>query len=106
MAANRELVELLSTVAAARAEQPGDDLNSALIAARDDGGDRLGRHEFIGTLLLMIIAGHETTLNLVTNASRLCRQQCGHCRYGSARTRAPPRAEAGHRTRCCRPRLI
>ncbi|WP_330481261.1 cytochrome P450 [Streptomyces sp. NBC_01544] len=73
MAANRELVELLSTVAAARAEQPGDDLTSALIAARDDGGDRLGRHELIGTLLLMIIAGHETTLNLVTNAVRaLC----------------------------------
>ena len=73
MAANRELVELLSAVAAARAEQPGDDLTSALIAARDDGGDRLGRHELIGTLLLMIIAGHETTLNLVTNAVRaLC----------------------------------
>ncbi|MET8536717.1 cytochrome P450 [Streptomyces sp. NPDC005065] len=73
VAANRELVELLSTVAAARAEQPGDDLTSALIAARDDGGDRLGRHELIGTLLLMIIAGHETTLNLVTNAVRaLC----------------------------------
>ncbi|MFE5110692.1 cytochrome P450 [Streptomyces sp. NPDC056663] len=73
MAANRELVELLSTVAAARAEQPGDDLTSALIAARDDGGDRLGPHELIGTLLLMIIAGHETTLNLVTNAVRaLC----------------------------------
>ncbi|MFD5062882.1 cytochrome P450 [Streptomyces sp. NPDC058394] len=73
MAANRELVELLNTVAAARAEQPGDDLTSALIAARDDGGDRLGRHELIGTLLLMIIAGHETTLNLVTNAVRaLC----------------------------------
>ncbi|MFB6703922.1 cytochrome P450 [Streptomyces sp. NPDC056333] len=73
MAANRELVELLSTVAEARAEQPGDDLTSALIAARDDGGDRLGRHELIGTLLLMIIAGHETTLNLVTNAVRaLC----------------------------------
>lgn len=73
MAANRELVELLSTVAAARAEQPGDDLTSALITARDDGGDRLGRHELIGTLLLMIIAGHETTLNLVTNAVRaLC----------------------------------
>ncbi|MDF6040630.1 cytochrome P450 [Streptomyces sp. JH14] len=73
MAANRELVELLSAVAAARAEQPGDDLTSALIAARDGGGDRLGPHELIGTLLLMIIAGHETTLNLVTNAVRaLC----------------------------------
>ncbi|MDV9201595.1 cytochrome P450 family protein [Streptomyces sp. Wh19] len=73
MAANRELVALLGTVAAARAERPGDDLTSALIAARDEGGGRLGQHELIGTLLLLIIAGHETTLNLITNAVRaLC----------------------------------
>lgn len=87
MAANRELVELLSAVAAARAEQPGDDLTSALITARDGGGDRLGPHELIGTLLLMIIAGHETTLNLVTNAVRaLCthRDQLDLVTTGSA----------------------
>ncbi|WP_371096484.1 cytochrome P450 family protein [Streptomyces sanglieri] len=73
MAANRELVALLGAVAAARAERPGDDLTSALIAARDEGGGRLGQHELIGTLLLLIIAGHETTLNLITNAVRaLC----------------------------------
>lgn len=73
MAANRELVALLGAVAAARAEQPGDDLTSALIAARDEGGGRLGQHELIGTLLLMIVAGHETTLNLIGNAVRaLC----------------------------------
>ncbi|MFD0341087.1 cytochrome P450 [Streptomyces sp. NPDC127117] len=73
MAANRELVALLAAVAAARAERPGDDLTSALIAARDEGGGRLGQHELIGTLLLLIIAGHETTLNLITNAVRaLC----------------------------------
>lgn len=73
MAANRELVALLGAVAAARAERPGDDLTSALIAARDEGGGRLGQQELIGTLLLLIIAGHETTLNLITNAVRaLC----------------------------------
>ncbi|WP_369149220.1 cytochrome P450 [Streptomyces sp. R44] len=73
VAANRELVELLASIAAAKAAAPGDDLTSALIAARDEGGDRLSQPELIGTLLLMIIAGHETTLNLVTNAVRaLC----------------------------------
>ncbi|MEU0395107.1 cytochrome P450 [Streptomyces sp. NPDC006208] len=73
MAANREMVEVLSAVAASRAGSPGDDLTSALIAAREEGGDRLGPHELIGTLMLMIIAGHETTLNLITNAVRaLC----------------------------------
>ncbi|MGW6416835.1 cytochrome P450 family protein [Streptomyces sp. NPDC055055] len=73
VAVNRELVDLLASVAAARAADPGDDLISALIAARDEGGDRLSQPELLGTLVLMIIAGHETTLNLVTNAVRaLC----------------------------------
>ncbi|BAC69018.2 cytochrome [Streptomyces avermitilis] len=87
IAANRELVAVLSTVAAARAERPGDDLTSALIAARDEGGDRLSQQELIGTLVLMIIAGHETTLNLITNAVRaLCgnRDQLELVRKGDA----------------------
>lgn len=75
MDANRELVAVLGTVAATRMENPGDDLTSALIAAREEDGDRLSRHELIGTLLLMIIAGHETTLNLITNAVRAV---CAH----------------------------
>ncbi|WP_338678107.1 cytochrome P450 [Streptomyces sp. SCSIO 30461] len=73
IAANRELVAVLTAVATARMADPGDDLTSALIAAREEDGDRLSEHELIGTLLLMIIAGHETTLNLITNAVRaLC----------------------------------
>ncbi|MER6996756.1 cytochrome P450 [Streptomyces sp. NPDC000410] len=73
MAANKDMVELLGTIAAARTADPGDDLTSALIAAREEDGDRLSPPELIGTLLLMVIAGHETTLNLITNAVRaLC----------------------------------
>ena len=73
MAANREMVEILSAVAAARAADPGDDLTSAMIAAREESGDRFTPQELIGTLMLTIIAGHETTLNLITNAVRaLC----------------------------------
>ncbi|MER8046723.1 cytochrome P450 [Streptomyces sp. NPDC094032] len=73
MAAVRELVELLGTIAAARRAVPGDDLTSALIAAREDGDDRLTEAELIGTMRLMLVAGHETTLNLITNAVRaLC----------------------------------
>ncbi|MFD3579071.1 cytochrome P450 [Streptomyces sp. NPDC058644] len=73
MAANREMVEVLGAVAADRAASPGDDLTTALIAAREENGDRLSPHELIGTLMLTIIAGHETTLNLITNAVRaLC----------------------------------
>ncbi|MFC8509532.1 cytochrome P450 [Streptomyces sp. NPDC057411] len=73
MAAVHELVELLRTIAATRRADPGDDLTSALIAARDSDGDRLSEAELIGTMRLMLVAGHETTLNLVTNAVRaLC----------------------------------
>ncbi|KUN05972.1 cytochrome [Streptomyces yokosukanensis] len=87
IAANRELVAILAEIAAAKAAAPADDLTSALIAARDEGGDRLGDQELIGTLLLMIIAGHETTLNLITNAVRaLCahRDQLDLVRAGKA----------------------
>ncbi|MGW8781966.1 cytochrome P450 family protein [Streptomyces sp. NPDC055796] len=73
MAAVRELVELMGTIAATRREAPGEDLTSALIAAREDDGDRLSEAELIGTMRLMLVAGHETTLNLIGNAVRaLC----------------------------------
>ncbi|MFJ5289406.1 cytochrome P450 [Streptomyces sp. NPDC088348] len=73
VAANQEMAAVLAEVAAARRERPGDDLTSALITAREEDGDRLSEPELIGTLLLMIVAGHETTLNLVVNAVRaLC----------------------------------
>ncbi|MFP3989607.1 cytochrome P450 [Streptomyces sp. E11-3] len=87
MAANRDMVEVLGAVAAARAKEPGDDLTTALIAAREENGDRLSPHELIGTLMLTIIAGHETTLNLITNAVRaLCthRDQLALVRSGQA----------------------
>ncbi|MDX3224441.1 cytochrome P450 [Streptomyces sp. ME19-01-6] len=92
LAANREMPAILAQVVAARLRSPGDDLTSALIAARDvrdgeENGDRLSEEELIGTLLLMIIAGHETTLNLITNAVRaLCahRDQLELVRSGKA----------------------
>ncbi|MEU1791280.1 cytochrome P450 [Streptomyces sparsogenes] len=87
LAANREMLAVLGKVAAARLRSPGDDLTSALIAAREENGDRLSEEELIGTLLLMIVAGHETTLNLITNAVRaLCahRDQLELVRTGKA----------------------
>ncbi|MFI8265464.1 cytochrome P450 [Streptomyces sp. NPDC085665] len=87
MAAVRELVELMGTIAAARREAPGDDLTSALIAAREEDGDRLSEAELIGTMRLMLVAGHETTLNLIGNAVRaLCthRDQLALVREGKA----------------------
>ncbi|MGW3073576.1 cytochrome P450 family protein [Kitasatospora sp. NPDC001132] len=69
VAAQRGLNALLAKVVAAKRAEPGDDLTSDLIAVRDE-GDRLSEAELVGTLLLMLVAGHETTLNLITNAVR------------------------------------
>jgi cytochrome P450 len=49
--------------------QPGDDLLSALIAARDDDGSRLSEDELESTVLTLLRAGYITVLGLVTNAA-------------------------------------
>lgn len=64
-----EMYRLLGELVAAKRAEPGDDMTSALIAARDDEGDtRLSEQELLDTLLLVISAGHETTVNLLDNA--------------------------------------
>lgn len=60
---------LMGELVAVRREDPGDDLASALISARDeDGASGLSELELIDTLILMIGAGHETTVNLLDHA--------------------------------------
>ncbi|MER5639762.1 cytochrome P450 [Kitasatospora sp. NPDC002227] len=69
-AATREgLYALLGSVVAAKRADPQDDLTTALIAARE-ADDRLSEHELVGTMLQLLVAGHETTLNLITSAVR------------------------------------
>src|SRR5207302_303879 len=51
---------------AARGRAPGDDLLSALITVRDS-GDSLTERELIAMMLLLIVAGHETTMNLIAS---------------------------------------
>ncbi|MEU9061844.1 cytochrome P450 [Streptomyces sp. NPDC048430] len=65
-----EQYQLLARVVAGRRREPGDDLTSALIAARAADPDSLSEEELVGTLLLMLSAGQETTLSLITNAVR------------------------------------
>jgi cytochrome P450 len=47
-------------------QAPADDLLSGLIAARD-GGDRLSEDELTSMIFLLLAAGHETTVSLITN---------------------------------------
>ena len=46
---------------------PGDDILTGLIEARDDHGDQLTEDEIVGMVFLLIIAGFETTVHLITN---------------------------------------
>ncbi|MER5293049.1 cytochrome P450 [Streptomyces pharetrae] len=46
---------------------PGDDLLSALIETTTEDGDRLSSEELRGMAYLLLLAGHETTVNLITN---------------------------------------
>lgn len=66
----RDIYLLLNRVVRQRQKHPGEDLTSALLAAREHDPDALTEDELVGTLLLMLSAGHETTLSLIVNATR------------------------------------
>ncbi|MBF6133016.1 cytochrome P450 [Nocardia otitidiscaviarum] len=63
-----ELYRILGELIAYKRETPGDDMTSVLITARDEDGSTLGEQELVDTLLLVITAGHETTINLLDQA--------------------------------------
>jgi cytochrome P450 len=64
----QELAALLAELVGTRRATPADDLTSALIAARDEDNGSLDDAELVGTLLLMLGGGHETTANLIDHA--------------------------------------
>ncbi|MEV0413692.1 cytochrome P450 [Streptomyces sp. NPDC050448] len=68
--AHQKLGEYLTELVEAKAEDPGEDLLSALIRTRDEDGDALSSEELIGMAFLLLIAGHETTVNLISNGTR------------------------------------
>lgn len=66
-AALAQLIPYLLSVIEDRRRHPGDDLLSSLIAVEED-GDALGIEELISFVVLLYIAGHETTVNLIGNS--------------------------------------
>ncbi len=59
---------------AARRPEPRDDLLSDLVAILDAGDGRLSDSELLGNLTLLLIAGFETTTNLLGNGLRIILQ--------------------------------
>jgi cytochrome P450 len=66
--ADSELSEIAAEMIAWKRRNPADDLLTALINAEDD-GDVLNDDELISQTLLLYIAGHETTVNLISGGT-------------------------------------
>lgn len=64
--ATREMTALLRGIVAERRVEPRDDLVSALITAESEDG-ALDEEELIAMCILLLVAGHETTVNLIGN---------------------------------------
>ncbi|GGS09043.1 cytochrome P450 [Micromonospora fulviviridis] len=62
-----ELRDYFTDLVAARRRAPADDLTTALVQAHDGDGDRLSGDELLSNLVVLLVAGFETTTNLLGN---------------------------------------
>jgi cytochrome P450 len=67
--AGERMFELIAEAVGVKRRHPADDLLSGLILAEED-GDVLSTDELIDQVVLLYVAGHETTVNLVGNGLR------------------------------------
>ena len=73
LAAKDELRRYLAEAIKQRSANPADDLISALVTARDE-SDALSENELLAFVVLLLLAGNETTTNLIGNGLlALCR---------------------------------
>ena len=63
-----EMKDYLRRLAVSCRAEPQDDLMTALVQAEDQ-GDRLTEEEMLATCLTLMVAGHETTTNLIANGT-------------------------------------
>lgn len=64
--ASTEMATYLGELVQRKRAAPGEDLLSELVHASDD-GDRLSEVELVSMAFLLLVAGHETTVNLIGN---------------------------------------
>jgi cytochrome P450 len=63
-----QLERILQRLVDLRRVQPGDDLITGLVQA-EEAGDRLSQQELLAMVFLLLLAGHETTVNLIGNGT-------------------------------------
>jgi len=66
--ARQALTDYFRGLIAERRASPRADMLSALIAA-EEAGDKLSEQELMATCILLLVAGHETTVNLIGNGT-------------------------------------
>ncbi|RKN22072.1 cytochrome P450 [Micromonospora musae] len=66
-AAALKLNQYLAALIEHKRSEPGDDLLSALIAVQNQEDGQLTQAELLGTAVLLVVAGHDTTVNLLAN---------------------------------------
>lgn len=64
--ASLEIRQYMAELIAAHRENPGKDLLSAMVTDHDPGAP-MDEEDLVSTAVLLLIAGHETTVNLITN---------------------------------------
>ncbi|AAZ56835.1 putative cytochrome P450 [Thermobifida fusca YX] len=69
LATREALVQFYTELMERKKANPSDDLTTALLQANEN-GDRMTDEEVLGTLQIVVAAGHETTVNLLTNTVR------------------------------------
>ncbi len=65
--ANKEMTDYLRPLVDERRQNPASDLISALVQAEEE-GSKLTVDELMANLVLLLVAGHETTVNLIGNS--------------------------------------
>ncbi len=95
-AAGTAMYRYFTELIAAKRAAPADDLLSALIDARDS-DDPLDERELMAMLFLLLVAGHETTANLIATGTLALLDEPGRARPAARRSRACCRA----RSRSC-----
>ncbi|SFN69589.1 hypothetical protein SAMN05216207_101970 [Pseudonocardia ammonioxydans] len=65
----RAAVDHVHALIDARRAEPADDLITALVQAQDEDGDRLSDREMVTMIFALVMAGHETTAHLISNAT-------------------------------------
>lgn len=86
-----EFVQYFNALIEERRGTPRDDVVSVLVAAEEE-GDRLSHDELLANLILLLIAGHETTSNLLGNGTLAL------CNFPQARDEFAADADALART--------